>query len=106
VAKSKNVIRFAVGTPERHGPAWIVWHSGPNDDLYAGTRTMSGEIKASLHASGDFRVALTTRHMESGRAIVEPGWLCARAVEAARTLDRRLVSVRDPAAGVVGQHEL
>ena len=108
MAKSKNAIRFAVGTPQRHGPAWIVWHSGPRDDVYAGARTTAGEIKASMHASGDFRIALTTRHMNSGRAIVEPG---KRVLEQWRPYELTpgvwcVFAIRQPASSVNMSYEL
>ena len=49
-----------------------MWHSGSADDLYVGTRGTAGEIKASLHASGDFRYAFTQQHVGSQRALVMP----------------------------------
>ena len=73
MAKSKNVIRFAVGTPERHGPVWRLWHSGAGrDELYVGVRTLVSELKASLHMSGDFRWAFTDVHVASDNALVTP----------------------------------
>jgi hypothetical protein len=67
-----SVIRVAVGTPDAHGSTWRVWHSGSADDLYVGTRSTAGEMKVSLHASGDFRYAFTQQHVESDRALVTP----------------------------------
>ena len=77
-----SVIRVAIGTPEAHGSTWRVWHSGSADDLYVGTRGTAGEVKASLHASGDFRYAFTQPHVESDRALVTP--------------DRRVIDDGDP----------
>jgi uncharacterized protein YndB with AHSA1/START domain len=67
-----SVIRVAIGAPEAHGSTWRVWQSGSADDLYVGTRGTAGEIKVSLHASGDFRYAFTQPHVESDRALVTP----------------------------------
>jgi hypothetical protein len=71
MGKYDNAMWFAVGTSERHGPAWVVYNTGKQDDIYVGTTGTDGELKASLHDSGDFRVAFTQEHARSDRALVK-----------------------------------
>jgi hypothetical protein len=85
-----------------------VWHSGARDELYAGTRTTAGEFKASIHASGDFRIAFTKQHMDSAHAIVEPG---KRIIERWRPFEIApgvwcVFAIRQPASSVNMSYEL
>jgi hypothetical protein len=98
-----------VGTPERHGPAWIVWHSGPNDDVYAGTRTTTRDFKASMHASGKFRIGLTETHMKSDKPILDPR--LDRAMRKWQPLEIApgvwcIFAIRQPASSVNMSYEL
>jgi hypothetical protein len=72
--------RFGVGNPEgKHSLIWKVWASRNTADVYVttramggGTRAMGGSMKASIHASGQRHIGLTseyaqdksTRHLE------------------------------------------
>lgn len=55
---TRSPIRFAIGTPM--GPStnsWRVWVQGR--DIYVKCRDNFGEVKASLHASGNWRFGFT-----------------------------------------------
>lgn len=52
-ATKKAAMRFAVGQPGRRGTIWRLWAKG--DDVYLASRQTAGEIKFSLHESGDWR---------------------------------------------------
>jgi hypothetical protein len=58
MTRSRNVLRFASGTDL--GPRSAVWriHSH-GDEVYVQSRYAGGELKASLHKSGDFREAFS-----------------------------------------------
>jgi hypothetical protein len=55
-ASKKTALRFAVGEPGRRGTIWRLWASRDTDDVYLGSRHTSGEVKLSLHQSGDWRL--------------------------------------------------
>src|SRR4051812_40321403 len=53
---------FAAGSLEGpRGTLWTLWTS-PRGDVYVGGRGMTGDLKLSLHASGDWRHAFAREH--------------------------------------------
>ena len=53
---SRNVLRFTAGTD--FGPRSAVWRVHTHgDEIYVQSRYTGGELKTSLHRSGDFRHA-------------------------------------------------
>jgi hypothetical protein len=57
-ASNKAALRFAVGEPGRRGTIWRLWASRDTDDVYLGSRHTAGEVKVSLHQSGDWRLQI------------------------------------------------
>jgi hypothetical protein len=54
---------FGVGKPDgNHSMVWKVWGGRKTADLYIAARSMGGEMKASLHASGKRHVGLTSEY--------------------------------------------
>ena len=55
--------RFCVGTPT--GPCGNVWFiSAQKNNIYFGVKSVSGQIKASLHESGEGHIALTSEYIK------------------------------------------
>jgi hypothetical protein len=71
----QQTIRFGVGEPD--GPrsaTWRLWVPARSSDVYAARRSLAGQVKASLHASGRWRVAFTTELVErADQELVAPG---------------------------------
>lgn len=57
-AGKKAAVRFAVGEPGRRGTVWRLWASRDTDDVYLASRQTAGEVKFSLHQSGDWRMQI------------------------------------------------
>jgi hypothetical protein len=57
-AGKKAAVRFSVGVPGRRGTIWRLWASRDTDDVYFGSRQTAGEMKVSLHQSGDWRAQI------------------------------------------------
>lgn len=58
--KTKNALRFAVGSPTEYRSAiWRMW--AERDDVYLAARVMGGWIKLSMHRSGIWRLAWTAQ---------------------------------------------
>lgn len=57
-ASKKTALRFAVGEPGRRGTIWRLWANRDTDDLYLASRNTAGEMKVSLHQSGDWRMQI------------------------------------------------
>ena len=55
-ASKKVALRFAVGEPGLRGTVWRLWASRDTDDVYLASRQTAGEVKVSLHDSGDWRL--------------------------------------------------
>lgn len=56
----KKSIRFGVGSSESlHSATWKLWTetSGGHSEIYLACRELGGELKASMHESGDWHVA-------------------------------------------------
>lgn len=47
--------------------SWRIWTN--KDDVYVAAADLAGTIKASLHASGRWRVAYTTEHMSEDQPL-------------------------------------
>lgn len=58
------VVRFAVGDDTQGGQSsvWRIWKSRNKDDVYVAPRSVAGQIKGSLHASGLCSFAVTAQH--------------------------------------------
>jgi hypothetical protein len=57
-------MRFGVGDPMgRCSEVWRVWAEGRAGDVYVACRPVAGQVKVSLHASGEFREAYTKPYM-------------------------------------------
>jgi hypothetical protein len=57
---------FGVGKPDGdHSMVWKVWGARKTADLYVAARSMGGEMKASIHASGKRHVGLTSEYVRS-----------------------------------------
>jgi hypothetical protein len=57
-----DAVRFAAGSLEGpRGALWSLWTS-PRGDVYVGGHGMTGDIKVSLHASGEWRHAFSREH--------------------------------------------
>jgi hypothetical protein len=55
--------RFGVGDPNgKHSLVWKVWASRNTPDVYVTARSMQGAMKASIHASGQRHVGLTSEY--------------------------------------------
>jgi hypothetical protein len=53
--------RFGVGDPNgKHSMVWKVWASRNTPDVYVTARSLRGAMKASIHASGERHVGLTS----------------------------------------------
>lgn len=66
-------LRFVVGTEE--GPwsgTWIAWANQGKGDVYVANRSIAGDLKVSLHQSGECRFALTSQHLKKPNAIAGP----------------------------------
>jgi hypothetical protein len=57
-ADKKTALRFAVGEPGRQGTIWRLWASRDTADVYVGSRRTAGEVKVSLHHSGNWRLQI------------------------------------------------
>lgn len=57
-AGSRTALRFTVGEPHRRGTIWRLWANRGSDDVYLGSRNTAGEVKVSLHQSGDWRLQM------------------------------------------------
>lgn len=56
--------RFGVGDPRgRHSSVWKVWAARHTPDVYITSRMLGGDMKASIHASGQRHVGLTSTHI-------------------------------------------
>lgn len=65
-------IRFATGAPGGpHGSVWRLWTTSAGDVYIAG-RSLAGKFKASLHASGRWRIAATKENVEGPDPLVDP----------------------------------
>jgi len=81
-ATKGTALRFAVGEPGRRSTVWRLWANAGTDDVYLASRQTAGEMKVSLHQSGDWRAQI----VEPDRAkTVHFG---ARSVEGGRILHR------------------
>lgn len=57
---------FGVGKPDgNHSMVWKVWGGRNAPDLYVTARSLGGAMKASIHASGQRRVGLTSEYVRS-----------------------------------------
>jgi hypothetical protein len=55
--------RFGVGDPNgKHSMVWKVWASRNSPDVYITARSLLGAMKASIHASGERHVGLTSEY--------------------------------------------
>lgn len=66
-------LRFVVG--EIGGPwsgTWIAWANQGKGDLYVSSRSIAGDLKVSLHQSGECRVALTHQHLRRPNPVAGP----------------------------------
>lgn len=90
-SKNKDIIRFAVGTPENpQSWVWRLWVQG--DEVYLGAKNAIQAFKVSLHKSGIWRIAfvyeLKRDDENTDRVIVKwkkpeefaPGWTPSIAV--------------------------
>ncbi|MBX9809935.1 hypothetical protein K2X92_06095 [Candidatus Gracilibacteria bacterium] len=90
-SKNKNVIKFAVGTPnDPQSSIWRLWVN--KDDIYLGEKNTLPAMKVSLHASDNWRIAfvkeLKREDETTDRAILKwkrpaeifPGWTPSIAV--------------------------
>lgn len=66
-----NTLRFALRHGSLRGGTWRVWTS-KHGDIYVAIRDVAGEVKASLHKSGDWRYAYTKSTIERGRKHSDP----------------------------------
>jgi hypothetical protein len=57
-ATKKTALRFAVGEPGRRSTVWRLWANAGTDDVYVASRQTAGEMKVSLHQSGDWRAQI------------------------------------------------
>jgi hypothetical protein len=74
VSVPRNALRFTAGTD--FGPRAAVWHVlAHGDEIYVQSRYAGGEIKTSLHKSGDFRHAFprekASRWVGHGDRVIE-----------------------------------
>jgi hypothetical protein len=59
-SSQQKTLRFGVGTPEEYrGAIWRLWVQG--NDVYLAARDLIGQIKYSLHRSGQWRLAWTEK---------------------------------------------
>lgn len=67
---SEQTIRFGVRALSGHRAAtWKVWTpGGPKHEVYLACRALKGELKASLHQSGNWHVAFSKNFYEHGFA--------------------------------------
>lgn len=49
-------LRFAVGEPGRRGTVWRLWANRDKNDVYVSSRMSAGDLKVSLHQTGDWRL--------------------------------------------------
>jgi hypothetical protein len=55
--------RFGVGDPQgKHSLVWKIWTSRNTPDVYVTSRSMGGRMKASIHASGQRHVGITSEY--------------------------------------------
>lgn len=55
-----GTIRWGIFAPDgRRSPSWRVWTSKQTDDCYVAGRDVAGEVKISLHASGEWQHSIT-----------------------------------------------
>lgn len=57
-AGKKTALRFAYGRPGRRGTIWRLWSNRDAADVYVASRATAGEMKVSLHESGDWRLQI------------------------------------------------
>lgn len=67
---SEHAIRFGVRSADGHISAtWKCWTPGtPKHDVYLACRALKGELKASLHQSGNWHIAFTPQMFTDGFA--------------------------------------
>jgi hypothetical protein len=62
----EEIVRFAVGGPdEPRSCVWRIWTGRGTSDVYISARVLGGILKASLHESGVWRLALTREYAEA-----------------------------------------
>jgi len=72
MARGRDAIRFAVGTPDgARSSTWRVWASR-DSSVFVSTRPIGGHLKASLHSSGRWRIEFTDP-AEAARIGAPPG---------------------------------
>jgi len=65
IAGPPDAICFAVGSlAGPRGALWTLWTSD-RGDVYVGAHGMTGDLKLSLHASGDWRHAFSREHYKA-----------------------------------------
>jgi hypothetical protein len=68
----KDAVRFAVGDPEGlTSNSWRIWASRKGD-IYIACRDNFKEAKVSLHASGRWRISLTTEAISKNDSLISP----------------------------------
>jgi hypothetical protein len=104
MASKDRVLRFAVGSPVGpQGAVWRLW-ADQNGNIYVGARSICDKFKASLHASGRWRIGYSEAEMRrlslpegADRAVVK--WSAPQKVQAGEAQLIFLVFV--PASEVV-----
>jgi hypothetical protein len=68
ISTTVQPIRFGVRALSGHRAAtWRVWNPGAlKNDVYLACRTLRGELKASLHQSGEWHISYSKRFYETG----------------------------------------
>jgi hypothetical protein len=58
-------LRFVVGEVEQPpwSGTWVAWGNEGKGDIYVASRSIAGDLKVSLHQSGECRFALTSQHL-------------------------------------------
>ena len=76
-ATKKTALRFAVGGPRLRSTIWRLWANAGTDDIYIASRQTAGEMKVSLHQSGDWRVQVVQpdrpKTVHFGARVIEDG---------------------------------
>lgn len=82
------VVRLVVGSPEAYSATIRIWSPRGKSDIYAGERGTTGQLKISLHRSGECLAGLTTPFAAS-----EPDAMAALGGQRAQSRWRRLTHV-------------
>ena len=67
-------LRVIVGddTSGLRSALWRVWTARRTSDVYLGARPIAGEVRVSLHESGKWRYAFTTKHQFGPKPLIGP----------------------------------